>query len=204
MYTNKQRKPQQSRLVNLTKISNSICRLLPIQRKIQSDYGSFQIGDTDNKDNTECYALIIGTQTGNNVNFMGHSGLMLEGYFEPKQEHWHQFVHYFPENADRTSIFDKIKGVEGKVKEEDKATFDQNFNDKVAYPITGYTNLNNAQNKINHDKKDAPMYKLLSHNCATWTANVAKEAGVFWKLPFPYIRPAAMMSWRGYIKSWIK
>lgn len=61
--------------------ANGICQL------IKSEYdNSVQIYDND--DGKKQYALIIGTQTGKNVNFMGHSGLMFEGYYGPNQEHW--------------------------------------------------------------------------------------------------------------------
>lgn len=186
-----------------------------ILQLIKSDYdNSVEIYDNgkDAKEHEKRYALIIGTQTGGDVNFMGHSGLMLEGYYEGNEDgnivknHWHQMAHFFPANAN-DSIIKKIMGVGGKVEERNGEDAKNEFNkygDKVVYSINSYDKLQNAQTKIKQDKEKAPNYRLLWHNCATWTSNVAKEAGVFWNIPIPYLRPAAMMSWKGYLKSWSK
>lgn len=113
-------------------------------------------------------------------------------------------AHFFPADANG-SIIDKIRGVNGKVEEkknnEAKNEFAK-YEDKVVYTINSNDKLKEAQNKITNDIQTPPQYKLLWHNCATWTSEIAKKAGVFWDIPIPYIRPAAMMSWKGYWKSW--
>lgn len=176
-----------------------------ILQLINSKYdNSVQIYDNGNNQEKK-YALIIGTQTGRDVNFMGHSGLMLEGYYEPTQEHWYQMAHFFPADANG-SITDKIRGVDGKVEERKNDDAENEFDkygDKVVYSINSYDKLKAAQDKIYNDRQTPPQYKLLWHNCATWTSEVAKKAGVFWNIPIPYLRPAAMMSWKGYLKSWL-